>query len=31
MPPAPETGRAAKGLILRCVLGAYDRGGKQTT
>jgi hypothetical protein len=27
MPPAPETGRAAKGLILRCVLGAYDRGG----
>src|SRR5580700_6553543 len=26
MPPPPETGRAAKGLILRRVTGAYDRG-----
>ena len=30
MPPAPVTERAAKGLILRRVAGAYDRGGKRT-
>ncbi|MDQ6704118.1 MAG: DUF3320 domain-containing protein [Pseudomonadota bacterium] len=30
MPPAPETERTAKGLILRRVPGAYDRGGKRT-
>jgi len=27
MPPAPETGRAAKGLVLRRVPGAYGLGG----
>ncbi|MCI0465741.1 MAG: DUF3320 domain-containing protein, partial [Beijerinckiaceae bacterium] len=30
IPPAPETDRAAKGLVLRRVQGAYDRGGKRT-
>ncbi|HUB65320.1 MAG TPA: DUF3320 domain-containing protein, partial [Methylocella sp.] len=30
MPPAPVTERVAKGLILRRVRGAYDRGGKRT-
>lgn len=30
MPPAPVTERGAKGLILRRVAGAYDRGGKRT-
>ena len=30
MPPAPVTERLAKGLILRRVAGAYDRGGKRT-
>ena len=30
MPPAPVTERAAKGLKLRRVAGAYDRGGKRT-
>ncbi len=30
MPPAPVTERAAKGLILRRIAGAYDRGGKRT-
>ncbi len=30
IPPAPETDRTAKGLILRRVQGAYDRGGKRT-
>jgi superfamily I DNA and/or RNA helicase len=30
VPPAPVTERAAKGLILRRVQGAYDRGGKRT-
>lgn len=30
MPPAPATERTAKGLILRRVAGAYDRGGSRT-
>ena len=30
MPPAPSTGRANEGLVLRRVAGAYDRGGKRT-
>jgi len=30
MPPAPEIDCSAKGLILRRVQGAYDRGGKRT-
>ncbi len=29
MPPAPSKDRAAEGLILRRVNGAYDRGGKR--
>ena len=29
MPPAPSTGRANEGLVLRRVAGAYDRGGKR--
>jgi len=30
MPPAPVTERSAKGLILRRIEGAYDRGGRRT-
>lgn len=29
LPPAPEAARLGKGLILRRVAGAYDRGGKR--
>jgi very-short-patch-repair endonuclease len=29
MPPAPETARTSKGLILRRVQGAYERGGRR--
>jgi very-short-patch-repair endonuclease len=30
MPPAPTTERKAKGLVLRRIAGAYDRGGQRT-
>jgi hypothetical protein len=30
LPPSPSTDRSAEGLVLRRVIGAYDRGGKRT-
>jgi hypothetical protein len=30
LPPSPNSGRDAEGLVLRRVAGAYDRGGKRT-